>query len=182
MLGNRSWKNLVAWDRTWLVVVMIMSSSHLELFISGPTEGSPFVMMAALLSTVYGSLLIHPSRYQTFRSDLTSDVTPWMVRTKRAGPRRSPCHTPVAESRQNSPWKRCFWRITVPYDDRFLGGEFELLEELCLGRCYHKLRASFSWCSNAVKNILFCSFCTPTYNFNTLAPGWFWGFSAKRNT
>jgi len=26
-----------------------------------------------------------------------------------------------------------------------------------------KLRASFSWCSNAVKNILFCSFCTSMY-------------------
>jgi len=27
----------------------------------------------------------------------------------------------------------------------------------------NKLRASFSRCSNAVKNVLFCSFCTPMY-------------------
>jgi len=77
MDGNTSWKGLVVWERSWLVVLLTMSSLHLELFISRPTEDSPFLMMAALLSTVCGSSPIHPSsRYQTFRSDLTSDVTP----------------------------------------------------------------------------------------------------------
>ena len=75
MDGNSSWKNLIVSDPPWLVVLLTMSSSHLELFISRPTEDSPFLMMAALLSTVCGSSLIHPSsRYQTFRSDLTSDM------------------------------------------------------------------------------------------------------------
>ena len=107
MDGNYSWKNLIVSDRPWLVVLLTMSSSHLELFISRPTEDSPFLMIAALLSTVCGSPPIHPSsRYQTFRSDLTSGVTPWMARAKRAGPRGSPFCTPVAESRRKSPWKR----------------------------------------------------------------------------
>ena len=74
---NSSWKSLVVWNRSWLVVWLTMSSSHSELFISRPTEDSPFLTMAVLLSTVYGSPPMHPSsRYQAFRSDLTSDVTP----------------------------------------------------------------------------------------------------------
>ena len=65
MDGNTSWKSLVVWDRSWLVVLLTMNSSYLELFISRPTEESPFLMMAALLSTVCGSPPIHPSsRYQ----------------------------------------------------------------------------------------------------------------------
>jgi len=44
-----------------------MSNSHLELFISRPTEDSPFLMMAALLSTVCRSPPTHlSSKYQTF--------------------------------------------------------------------------------------------------------------------
>jgi len=76
MDGNSTWKDLIVLDRPWLVVLLTMSSSYLELFISRPAEDSPFLMMAALLSTVCGSPPIHPSsRFQTFRSDLTSDVT-----------------------------------------------------------------------------------------------------------
>jgi len=48
MDGNSSWKNLIVSDRPWLVVLLTMSSSHLELFISRPTEDSPFLMMAAV--------------------------------------------------------------------------------------------------------------------------------------
>jgi len=107
MDGNISWKSLLFWDRSWLVVMLTMSSSHLELFVSRPTEDSPILMTAALLSTVCGSPSIHPSsRYQSFRSDLTLDVTLWMARAKRAWPRGYTCCTPVAESRLNSPWKR----------------------------------------------------------------------------
>jgi len=107
MDGNSFWKHLIFSDRPWLVVLLTMSNSHLELFISRPTEDGPFLMMAALLSTFCGLPPIHPSSsYQTFRSDLTSDVTLWMVRAKRAGPRGSPCCTPVAASRRKSPWKR----------------------------------------------------------------------------
>ena len=43
---NSSWKILIVSDRSWLVVLLTMSSSHLELFISRPTEDSPFLMMA----------------------------------------------------------------------------------------------------------------------------------------
>ena len=50
MEGNTSWKSLIVWDRSWLVVLLIMSSSHLWLFISRPTEGSQFLMMAALFT------------------------------------------------------------------------------------------------------------------------------------
>jgi len=84
-----------------LVVWLIMSSSHFEVFISRPNEDRAFLTMVALLNTVRGSPLIHPSRYQTFRSDLTLDVTLWVVRTTRSGPRRFPCCTLVAESEQN---------------------------------------------------------------------------------
>ena len=107
MDGNTSCKSLIVWDRSWLVVWLTISNSHLELFISRPTEDSPFLMKAALLSTVCGSPPMQSSpRYQTFRSDLTSDVTPWMARAKRAGPGGPPCCTPVAEWKQKSPWKR----------------------------------------------------------------------------
>jgi len=42
MDGNTSWKSVVVWDHSWLVVLLTMSSSHLELFISRPTEDSLF--------------------------------------------------------------------------------------------------------------------------------------------
>jgi len=52
-----------------------------------------------LVSMVCGSPPIHPpSRYQMFRLALILDVTSLMARAKRAGPRGSPCWTPVAES------------------------------------------------------------------------------------
>jgi len=44
MDGNSSWKNLIVSDRPWLVVLLTVSSSHLELFISRPTEDSPFLI------------------------------------------------------------------------------------------------------------------------------------------
>ena len=67
-------------------VVDNISNSHLELsVISRPTEDSPFLMKAALLSMVCGSPLMHPSRYQKFRSDLTSDVTHEWRRQKEPG-------------------------------------------------------------------------------------------------
>jgi len=138
MDGNTSWKRLVVWDRSWLVVLLTMGSSHLELFISRPTEGRPFLMMAALLSTVCGSPPIRPSsRYQRFRSDLTSDVTPWMARAKRAGPRVSPCCPQWLSQGGNLHEREMFLKNNSPnWKDRFLGSVFELLEELCLGECY----------------------------------------------
>ena len=46
MDGNTTRKSLIVWERSWLVVLLTMSSSHLELFISRPTEDSPFQMVA----------------------------------------------------------------------------------------------------------------------------------------
>jgi len=100
MDGNLSWKSLLVWSHYLLVMWLIMSR---------PIEDSPFLKMAALLSMVRRSPPIHPSsRYQTFWSDLTLGVTPWMVRVKRAGLRESPYCTPVAELKQNSMKKRRF--------------------------------------------------------------------------
>jgi len=59
MDGNTSWESLVVWDRSWLVVLLTMSSSHLELFILRPTEDSPFQMM------IDGSITEHGLRVTT---------------------------------------------------------------------------------------------------------------------
>ena len=104
--GNWSWKSLLVWGLL-MSVWLIRSSSHLQLLISRPIEDKSSLIMVALVSTVCGSPPIHPSsRYQMFRSALILDVTSWMARAKRAGPRGLPCCTPVAESRLKFPWKR----------------------------------------------------------------------------
>jgi len=104
--GNWSWKSLLVWGLL-MSVWLIRSSSHLELLISRPIEDKLPLIMLALVSIVCGFPPIHPSsRYQMFRSALILDVTSLMTRAKRAGPRGSPCCTPVAESRLKFPWKR----------------------------------------------------------------------------
>jgi len=104
--GNWSWKSLLVWGLL-MSMWLIRSSSHVELLISRPIRDKLSLIMVALMSMVCGSPPIQPSsRYQMFRSALILDVTSWMARVKRAGPRGSPCYTLVAESRLTFPWKR----------------------------------------------------------------------------
>jgi len=129
---NSSCKSLFVSNRSWLVVWLTMSSSHLELFISRPTEDSTFLTMAVLLSTVYGSPPMHPSsRYQAFRSDLTSDVTPWIARANEPG-RECPlvAHQWLSQGRTLHE-REMFLKNNSPiWKDIFLGGVFELLGKL----------------------------------------------------
>ena len=70
------------------VCVIDRSSSHFELLISRPIEDKLSLIMVALVSMVCGSPPIHPSsRYKMLRSALILDVTSWVARAKRAGPR-----------------------------------------------------------------------------------------------
>jgi len=63
--------------------------------------------MGYYATNMWGSPPMHQSsRYQMFRSSLILDVTSWIARAKRAGPRGSPCCTPVTEPRLKFPWKK----------------------------------------------------------------------------
>jgi len=51
MDGNSSWKDLIVSDRPWLVVLLTMSSSHLELFL--PLTLQPWFYKCAASFTSY---------------------------------------------------------------------------------------------------------------------------------
>ena len=88
--------------------------------------------MAALLSKFHGSLPIHPSsRYQTFRSDLTLDVTTNSIDGKGENDLAKGItllHTSGWIQAELSTEEQCFWRIAVPYE----GVDFQKVYLNCL--------------------------------------------------
>ena len=122
MDGNSSWKSCIVSDRLWLAVLLTMSSSHLQLFISRPTH--PFLMMAALLSTVWVTTDTSVIKVPSIKVWFDLGCNSMNGEGKKSRAKRVPLLHPSGWVKVEISMKeRCFWRITVPNEkvDLFSG-------------------------------------------------------------